>query len=48
LQRRLAEDEPNVFLFALAKVGVWNAGLRGMWTNSPIPANDVTAVSWAE
>jgi peptide/nickel transport system substrate-binding protein len=48
LQRRLAEDEPNVFLFALAKVGVWNAKLRGMWENSPIPANDVTGVSWAE
>lgn len=48
LQRQLADDEPVVFLFALAKVGVWNAKLRGMWTNSPIPANDVTGVSWAE
>jgi peptide/nickel transport system substrate-binding protein len=48
LQRLLAEDEPNVFLFALAKVGVWNAGLRGLWENNPIPANDVTGVSWAE
>ena len=48
LQRRLAEDEPNVFLFALAKVGVWNAKLRGLWRNNPIPANDVTGVSWAE
>ena len=33
---------------ALAKVGVWNADLRGLWQNSPIPANDVTGVSWAE
>jgi len=48
LQRRLAEDEPNVFLFALAKVGVWNAKLRGLWQNNPIPANDVTGASWAE
>ncbi|CAH2599003.1 ABC transporter substrate-binding protein [Rhodovastum atsumiense] len=48
LQRRLSEDQPNVFLFALAKVGVWNAKLRGLWANSPIPANDVTGVSWAE
>jgi peptide/nickel transport system substrate-binding protein len=48
LQRRLAEDEPNVFLFALAKVGVWNAKLRGLWANNPIPANDVTGVSWGE
>jgi peptide/nickel transport system substrate-binding protein len=48
LQRLLADDEPNVFLFALAKVGVWNAKLRGLWANSPIPANDVTGVSWGE
>lgn len=47
LQRKLAEDEPNVFLFALPKVGVWNAKLRGLWENSPTPANDVTGVSWA-
>ena len=46
LQKKLAEDEPNVFLFALAKVGVWNAKLRGMWDNQPVPANDVTHVSW--
>jgi peptide/nickel transport system substrate-binding protein len=48
LQKKLAEDEPNVFLFALAKVGVWNARLSGLWENDPIPANDVTGVSWAE
>ena len=48
LQRKLASDEPAVFLFALAKTGIWNAKLRGMWDNNPIPANDVTGVSWAE
>ena len=48
LQKKLAEDEPNVFLFALAAVGVSNAKLRGLWPNQPIPANDVTGVSWAE
>ena len=48
LQKKLADDEPNVFLFALAKVGVWNAKLRGLWENDPIPANVVTGVSWAE
>jgi peptide/nickel transport system substrate-binding protein len=37
-----------VFLFALAKVGVANAKLRGLWENDPIPANDLTDVSWAE
>jgi len=48
LQKKLAEDEPNVFLFALAKVGVWNAKLHGLWENDPVPANDVTLVSWGE
>ncbi len=48
LQKKLAQDEPNVFLFALAKVGVANAKLKGLWDNDPIPANDVTGVSWAE
>ena len=48
LQKKLAEDEPNVFLFALAKVGVWNAKLHGLWQNDPIPANDVTGVSWGD
>ena len=48
LQKKLAEDEPNLFLFALAKVGVSNAKVRGLWDNDPIPANDVTGVSWAE
>jgi peptide/nickel transport system substrate-binding protein len=48
LQRKLSEDEPAVFLYAAAKVGVWNAKLRGLWANSPIPANDVTAVSWVD
>jgi peptide/nickel transport system substrate-binding protein len=48
LQKKLAEDEPNVFLYALAKVGVANAKLKGLWDNDPVPANDMTGVSWAE
>ena len=48
LQKKLADDEPNVFIAALPKIGVWNARLRGLWANSPIPANDVTGVSWSE
>lgn len=48
LQRKLAEDEPAVYLYAGAKTGVWNAKLRGLWVNGPIPANDMAAVSWAE
>jgi peptide/nickel transport system substrate-binding protein len=47
LQRQLATDEPNVFLFALPKIGIWNVHLKGMWANDPMPINDVTGVSWA-
>lgn len=45
-QTILAEDSVNVFLFQLAKHGVWKAGIEGLWENSPIPANDLTAVRW--
>lgn len=47
-QKILAEDVPALFLFQLPKLGVWNAKLRGLWQNSPIPSNDVTEVFWAE
>jgi peptide/nickel transport system substrate-binding protein len=46
-QAILAEDSVNVFLFQLAKHGVWKAGIEGLWHNSPIPANDLTGVRWA-
>ncbi|GGH14179.1 ABC transporter substrate-binding protein [Alsobacter metallidurans] len=45
-QERIAEDAVNVFLFMLPKTGVWNADLQGLWENAPIPANDLTEVSW--
>ncbi len=48
LQRLLAKDEPNVFLFALPKVGVWKKGLRGLWPNDPIFANPMGGVSWTQ
>jgi peptide/nickel transport system substrate-binding protein len=47
-QRILAEDEAAIFLFQLPKTGVHDVRLRGLWENSPIQANDVTGVSWAE
>jgi peptide/nickel transport system substrate-binding protein len=47
-QKILAEDVPALFLFQLPKLGVWNAKLRGLWENSPVPANDVTEVHWVE
>ncbi|MBZ6077911.1 ABC transporter substrate-binding protein [Microvirga puerhi] len=47
-QKILAEDVPALFLFQLPKLGVWNAKLSGLWENSPVPANDVTEVSWSD
>ncbi|MBF9232226.1 ABC transporter substrate-binding protein [Microvirga alba] len=47
-QKILAEDVPALFLFQLPKLGVWNAKLKGLWDNSPIPSNDVTDASWAD
>ena len=48
MQKKLATDVPVVFLFELPKVGVWDAKVEGMWENSPIQANDLTKVKWAE
>lgn len=47
-QRMIADDYVNGFLFQLARTGVANAKIRGLWPNSPTQANDLTGVSWAE
>jgi len=47
-QKILAHDVPAVFLFELAKVGVWDAKLEGMWENAPIQATDLTKVRWVD
>ena len=47
-QRQIADDAVNVFLFELAKTGVWNAKLKGLWANSPVQANDLTDVYWED
>lgn len=45
-QRRIAEDAVNAFLYVLPQVTVAKKGVRGLWRNSPIFANDLAAVSW--
>lgn len=45
-QKKLSDDAVNVFLFQLAKHGVWNKDVIGLWENSPVQANDLTAVYW--
>jgi peptide/nickel transport system substrate-binding protein len=47
-QQIITEDAVNGFLFELAKAGVWNAKINGLWANSPVQANDLTGVSWSE
>lgn len=45
-QRLLADDVPALYLFVMPKLGVWNAGLEGLWHDEPIPSNDLTDVRW--
>ncbi|RUM99640.1 ABC transporter substrate-binding protein [Pseudaminobacter arsenicus] len=47
-QKILAEDAVVGFLFELPKIGVWDAKVEGLWENSPIQANDLTKVKWAD
>ncbi|GAA0291996.1 ABC transporter substrate-binding protein [Rhodovulum strictum] len=47
-QRMIAEDHVNGFLFQLAKTGVANARIEGLWKNAPTPINDLSAVRWAD
>lgn len=48
IQRQLAEDAVNAWLFNPSQVAVSKKGLKGLWMNSPIFANDIGAVSWSK
>ena len=45
-QRLVADDAVNGFLFQLAKLGVAQKGLTGMWPSWPAFINDVSALKW--
>jgi peptide/nickel transport system substrate-binding protein len=45
-QRKLADDSVNAFLFQLPQVSIADAKLDGVWKDSPIFANDLSALSW--
>lgn len=47
-QEMIADDYVNAFLFQLAKTGVANAKIEGLWENAPTQANDLTNVRWVE
>ena len=47
IQRQIATDAVNAFIFNPAQVSVARRGLKGLWSSSPIFANDLSQVSWA-
>lgn len=47
IQKILTDDAVNVYVFQLAKAGVWNAKVQGLWENYPIAANILADVTWA-
>jgi len=47
-QRQIADDYVNGYLFQLARTGVANAKIQGLWENAPTQANDLTGVSWSD
>jgi len=48
MQRRIAEDYVNGYLFQLATPTVTDARLRGLWKDAPTQATDLTGVHWQE
>jgi peptide/nickel transport system substrate-binding protein len=47
-QRMISAECVNGFMFQLAKHGVWNKNVKGLWENSPVQANDLTEVYWSK
>ena len=46
-QRLLAEDCVNVFLYQPQWITIAKTGLRGLWRDMPIAANDLSSLGWA-
>jgi peptide/nickel transport system substrate-binding protein len=46
MQRQITNDAVNAFIFNPAQAAVGRKGLKGLWSSSPIFANDMSAVSW--
>jgi peptide/nickel transport system substrate-binding protein len=46
IQRQLATDSVNVYLYQLPQFAVSKKQLKGVWTSSPIFANDLAALAW--
>ncbi len=46
IQRQLATDSVNVYLYQLPQFAVSKKQLKGLWSSSPVFANDLSALSW--
>lgn len=46
IQRQVADDQVNLFLFMLPKITVAKKGLVGLWPNWPVPANPLAELRW--
>ncbi len=46
IQRQLADDAVNAWIWNPAQVAVARRGLSGLWSSSPIFANDLSSVRW--
>ena len=46
IQRQLATDSVNVYMYQLPQFAVGKKQLKGLWSSSPIFANDLGALSW--
>jgi peptide/nickel transport system substrate-binding protein len=46
IQRKLADDAVNVYMFQLPQFAIARKPLKGLWSSSPIFANDMASVSW--
>ena len=46
IQKKLAADSVNAWLFQLPQFAVSNKRLKGLWSSSPIFANDLGALAW--
>ncbi|HLJ72896.1 MAG TPA: ABC transporter substrate-binding protein [Roseiarcus sp.] len=47
-QKKIADDCVNAFLFQLQQITIANKNLQGLWKDSPIFANDLSAMSWKQ
>lgn len=47
IQRQLADDAVNAWIWNPAQVAVFRKGLKGLWNSSPIFANDMASVGWS-